>query len=185
MSYGMRRTWEPRTAPPGGVDATPPGPGQESVWDYPRPPAVVPSGEHVVVVLGRTVVAETRRALRVLETSHPPTYYLPLEAFAEGALVRSDGPSTFCEFKGRASYLDVVGTDADGRRVVLPGAAWWYPQPSRGYEALTGHVALYPGRMTCTVDGEPVVAQAGDFYGGWRTSRVVGPFKGEAGTRGW
>lgn len=155
------------------------------MWDYPRPPAVEPTAERVVIALGRTVIANTRRALRVLETSHPPTYYVPLDDVAPGALAPSGGATTFCEFKGRAEYLDVVGTDADGQRVVAARAAWTYPAPARGYAALAGHVAVYPGRLACTVDGEPVVAQAGDFYGGWRTARVVGPFKGEAGTRGW
>ncbi|GIG38730.1 DUF427 domain-containing protein [Cellulomonas phragmiteti] len=177
-------TWRPRTPPPGGRPAVVPGPGQESVWDYPRPPAVRPSTEHVVVTLGATVVADTRRALRVLETSHPPTYYLPLADVAEGVLVPVDGVTTFCEFKGRAVYYDVVGTDDRGR-AVLPRAAWGYPTPARGFEALAGHVALYPAGLTCTVDGEAVEAQDGDFYGGWRTSRVVGPFKGGGGTRGW
>jgi uncharacterized protein (DUF427 family) len=156
------------------------------VWDYPRPPAVQPSAEHVVVRLGASVVAETRRALRVLETSQPPTYYLPLADVADGALVALDAPTTVCEFKGRATYADVVGRDERGAPVVARAAAWTYPDPAPGYHALLGHVALYPGRMTvCTVDGEPVVAQAGEFYGGWRTRRVVGPFKGEVGTRGW
>ena len=155
------------------------------MWDYPRPPAVVPGTEHVAARLGTTLVADTRRALRVLETSHPPTYYLPLADVADGVLVPSGGPVTVCEFKGRAVYLDVVGTGPDGGPVVLPRAAWAYPDPAPGYEALAGHVSLYPGRLTCTVDGEPVRAQEGDVYGGWRTSRVVGPFKGGAGTRGW
>ncbi|EYR63971.1 hypothetical protein N866_16860 [Actinotalea ferrariae CF5-4] len=178
--------WRPRTRPPGGRTATPPGPGQESVWDYPRPPAVVASTEHVVVVLGTTLVADTRRALRVLETSHPPTYYLPLDDVADGVLVPVDGATTFCEFKGRATYFDVVGADGLGRPVVAEQAAWTYPTPSRGFTELIGHVALYPGRMTrCTVDGEIVEAQQGDFYGGWRTSRIVGPFKGGSGTWGW
>ena len=177
-------TWHPRTPPPGGRAAVPPGPGQESVWDYPRPPAVVPSDEHVVVRLGDTVVVDTRRALRVLETSHPPTYYLPLADVAPGALVPVAGASTVCEFKGRATYHDVGGTDA-GARVVRPRAAWGYPDPRPGYEALLDHVALYPAGLVCTVDGEVVEAQEGDFYGGWRTRRVVGPFKGGAGTWGW
>ncbi|ADG73411.1 protein of unknown function DUF427 [Cellulomonas flavigena DSM 20109] len=179
------RHWHPRTPPPGGRAAEVPGPGQESVWDYPRPPAVVPSAEHVVVVLGSTVVVDTRRALRVLETSHPPTYYVPLEDVAPGALVRVPGAQSFCEFKGRAVYDDVVGTDTDGGRLVRPRGAWSYPHPARGYEALAGHVAMYPAGLVCTVDGETVEAQAGDFYGGWRTSRVVGPFKGGEETRGW
>ena len=157
------------------------------MWDYPRPPVVEPSDAHVVVVLGTTVVADTRRALRVLETSHPPTYYLPRSDVDDGALRGVDGdPATWCEFKGRARYLDVVGVGPDGGAVVAPRSAWTYPEPTPSFRALAGHVALYPGRMTrCTVDGEVVQAQSGDFYGGWRTARVVGPFKGEAGTGGW
>ena len=177
--------WRPRTPPPGGRSATPPGPDQESVWDYPRPPAVVPTTAHVRVLLGTTVIADTRRALRVLETSHPPSYYLPLADVAQDALVPVGGASTFCEFKGRAIYFDIVGTDEGGRRVLRPRAAWTYPSPAPGYEALTGHDALYPAGLTCSDDGEIVEAQEGDFYGGWRTGRIVGPFKGGVGTRGW
>jgi uncharacterized protein (DUF427 family) len=157
-----------------------PQPGQESVWDYPRPPRVERSDEDVVVVLGGQVVARTREALRVLETSHPPTYYLPYASFAEGALVPVSG-TTFCEFKGTASYFDVVGGSRRAAR-----AGWAYRHPSAGYEAILGHVAVMPGLMDrCTVDGEVVEPQAGGFYGGWITSRVVGPFKGGPGTVGW
>ena len=157
-----------------------PGPGQESVWDYPRPPRVEPTGEHVVVELGGVVVADTHRALRVLETSHPPVYYLPVEDVAPGALVPVAG-TTWCEFKGTAHYLDVV---AGGRTATR--AAWAYPRPSPGYEVLVDHVAFYPGLLDrVTVDGEVVRAQEGGFYGGWVTDRVVGPFKGAPGTRGW
>ena len=163
------------------VRREPPGPGQESVWDYPRPPRVEPSGEHVRVELGGVVVADTRRALRVLETSHPPAYYLPVDDFRAGALVPVSGGSTWCEFKGTATYLDVVGGDQRAQR-----AAWTYPQPSAGFEILREHVALYPGRMgRVTVDGEVVRAQEGGFYGGWVTARIVGPFKGAPGTAGW
>ena len=184
MGSDARSTWQPRTTPPRG-EVTEPGAGQESVWDYPRPPAVVRSAEHVVVRLGETVVADTRRTIRVLETSHPPTYYLPLTDVAEGVLVPSDGGTTFCEFKGRAVHFDVVSTEPSGRRIVCSRAAWAYPTPSPGYEALADHVAFYPGRLTCSVDGETVKPQDGDFDGGWRTSRVVGPFKFGTGTRGW
>lgn len=156
-------------------------PTTESVWDYPRPPIVVPSREHLVIELDGEIVADTQRSFRVLETSHPPVYYLPLEAIVPG-LLRPVSARTWCEFKGWASYFDVVGPS--GR--VLPGAAWHYPEPSAGYDALVGHVAFYPGRMDrCTVDGEAVVAQPGDFYGGWITSKVTGPFKGAPGTSGW
>ncbi|WP_345208347.1 DUF427 domain-containing protein [Fodinibacter luteus] len=157
-----------------------PAPGQESVWDYPRPPRVEPSTERVEVWLGGVLVAASTRSLRVLETSHPPSYYLPLDDVTPGALRPAEG-STWCEFKGAATYFDVLGGDA-----VAPRAAWGYPTPSPGFEALVGHVAVMPGAMDrCLVDGEEVLPQEGGFYGGWITSRVVGPFKGGPGTRGW
>jgi uncharacterized protein (DUF427 family) len=152
----------------------------ESVWDYPRPPRVEHSSEHVVVTHGGTVVADTTSSLRALETSHPPTYYLPLTSFTPGVLRTGEGAS-WCEWKGQAAYLDVVVGDE-----VLRAVAWTYPTPSPGYEALVDHVALYPGRVDrCTVDGEVVEPQPGSFYGGWITSRVTGPFKGAPGTSGW
>lgn len=158
----------------------PPAEGQESVWDYPRPPRVETTIEHVVVRLGGAVVAESSEALRVLETSHPPVYYLPLADFADGALEPAPGRS-ICEFKGAASYLTVRGGST-----VAEAAGWTYPDPLPGFEELRGTVALYPGRMdSCTVDGERVEPQPGDFYGGWITSRVVGPFKGAPGTMFW
>jgi uncharacterized protein (DUF427 family) len=163
-----------------GVERVRPGPGQESVWDYPRPPALEPSSEHVQVVLGGVVIADTRAALRILETSHPPTYYLPVADFRAGSLRPASGRS-FCEWKGVASYVDLLGGDA-----VAPRAGWFYPTPSAAYAALRDHVALYPRAVDrCTVDGEVVRPQPGDFYGGWVTDRVVGPFKGEPGTRSW
>jgi uncharacterized protein (DUF427 family) len=152
----------------------------ESVWDYPRPPRVEPSSEHVAVTHAGIVVADTTQSLRVLETSHPPTYYLPLDAFADGVLRQGEGAS-WCEWKGQASYLDLVVGES-----VLPAVAWTYPRPTKGFEALVDHVALYPGRVDrCTVDGEVVQQQPGSFYGGWITSRVTGPFKGAPGTSGW
>jgi uncharacterized protein (DUF427 family) len=163
-----------------GVERVRPGPGQESVWDYPRPPALEPSSEHVQVVHGGVVIADTRAALRILETSHPPTYYLPVADFRAGSLRPAQG-SSFCEWKGVASYVDLLGGDA-----VAPHAGWFYPAPTTAYAALRDHVALYPGAVDrCTVDGEVVRPQPGDFYGGWVTDRVVGPFKGEPGTRFW
>ena len=162
------------------ISRDPVGPGQESVWDYPRPPRVEPSGERVELELSGVVVATTTEALRVLETSHPPAYYLPYAAFTDGTLVPVSG-STYCEFKGHASYFDVV---LGGRRAAR--AAWTYRDPSPGFEALREHVAVMPGAMDrCTVDGEVVQPQAGGFYGGWITERVVGPFKGGPGTFGW
>jgi len=157
-----------------------PGPGQESVWDYPRPPRLEPSSEDVEVLLGGAVVARTGASYRVLETSHPPTYYLPGNAFAEGVLRPVQG-TTFCEWKGRAAYFDVV-TPA---RTVERGA-WTYSTPSPGFEPLVDHVAVIPSLMDeCRVDGEVVRPQEGGFYGGWITDRVAGPFKGRPGSWGW
>ena len=154
--------------------------GQESVWDYPRPPAVRRCRAAIEVVLGGTVVCATQASWQVLETSHPPTYYLPSEAFVDGSLRRASGGS-YCEWKGAAGYLDILG---GGR--VAERAAWYYPAPSPDFEMLVGHVALYAGRVDrCTVDGEQVVPQPGGFYGGWVTSNVVGPFKGVPGSLLW
>ncbi|HSK26217.1 MAG TPA: DUF427 domain-containing protein, partial [Jiangellales bacterium] len=159
-------------------------PGQESVWDYPRPPAVVPFDGRVRVVHRGVTVADTTRAQRVLETSHPPTYYLPVDCFAAGVLrPAASRRRTTCEFKGVAGYHDLV---LDDLGVSVADAGWSYPDPRPGFERLAGAVALYPGRVDrVTVDGEAVRAQEGDFYGGWITSRVAGPFKGGPGTRGW
>jgi uncharacterized protein (DUF427 family) len=155
-----------------------PLPGQESVWDYPRPPRLEPAPNHLVVQLGSTVVAESRRALRVLETSHPPTYYFPPDDIAVGALAAVTG-SSFCEWKGVAGYFDVVTPDAR-----LERAAWSYPQPSAPFAALGDHVAFYPHILECLVDGERATPQ-NQFYGGWITSHVAGPFKGPPGTERW
>lgn len=158
----------------------PPGPGQESVWDYPRPPRIEATSSRVEVVLGGETVARTTRALRVLETSHPPTYYIPMADFVDGSLVPADGGS-FCEWKGTAAYFDVHGGG-----VVAQRAAWHYPHPTAAFGQIAGHVAVYPAAMDrCVVDGEVARPQPGGFYGGWVTSRVVGPFKGGPGTRLW
>ncbi len=162
-----------------------PGPGQESAWDYPRPPRLEPTGELVEVELGGRVVASTRTGWRVLETSHPPTYYLPRAAFTPGSL-RTCAGASWCEWKGRASYFDLVAEAAGGAQVVAPRAAWTYEHPTPGFADLAGAVAVMPGLVDrCAVDGETVVPQPGGFYGGWITSRVVGPFKGPPGTAGW
>ena len=157
----------------------PAGPGQESVWDYPRPPRVELSAKLVVVTLGGLEVCRTSRAHRVLETSHPPSWYLPREDWLDGSL-ESAGGTSYCEWKGVATYLDVVG----GRRAAR--SAWTYPDPTTEFAVLRDAVAVYPAAMDlCTVDGEPVQAQDGGFYGGWVTADVVGPFKGAPGTQGW
>lgn len=157
-----------------------PAPGQESVWDYPRPPRVDPTSKLVQVVFNGVVIAETHGALRVLETSHPPAYYLPPADIRMEHLVPT-AHASFCEFKGTAVYWTVVVGE---RRA--ENAAWGYRAPLPGYEAIAGFVSFYPGRMDrCTVDGEVVTPQDGSFYGGWITSDIVGPFKGGPGTRGW
>ena len=169
-----------RNRTPGHPAPVQPGPGQESVWDYPRPPRVESSTERIVVRLGGVAIADTTSAVRVLETSHPPVYYIPGADFVPGALTPTSG-SSMCEFKGRASYFDVHGGDT-----TVPRAGWTYPTPEPGFAELLDRVAIYPGQMdSCEVAGETVHAQAGDFYGGWITSKVVGPFKGEPGTLGW
>ena len=161
------------------IERIEPGPGQESVWDYPRPPRLEPTGRHLVVGLEGTVVAETRRAQRVLETSQPPAYYFdPADVRLD--LLRPSTRHTFCEWKGQASYFDVVV----GRSVVEQ-AVWTYPDPTGPFEPIRGHLAFYPQHLDCSVDGEAVTGNDGTFYGGWITSDVVGPFKGGAGTAHW
>ncbi|SOE02576.1 DUF427 domain-containing protein [Blastococcus haudaquaticus] len=158
----------------------PVGPGQESVWDYPRPPSAEVSSRHVVVELGGRVVADTVAAVRVCETSHPPVYYVPRRDVADGVLQQAAG-SSWCEWKGAATYWDAV---VEGRR--FAAVAWSYENPTPGFEHLRGAIAFYPSRVDrAVVDGVQVRAQAGDFYGGWITDEVVGPFKGDPGTLGW
>jgi uncharacterized protein (DUF427 family) len=159
--------------------ATPPKPGQESVWDYPRPPRLEESDRHVLVTYQGTPIAESRRALRVLETSHPPTYYIPPEDIEMNALIPVKG-TTICEWKGQASYFDLSIQDETISRV-----AWVYPDPMPAFNALQGHLAFYPHKVECFLDDERVQAQAGGFYGGWITRDIVGPFKGEPGTTFW
>jgi uncharacterized protein (DUF427 family) len=151
----------------------------ESVWDYPRPPALVACERRVRVELDGQVVAESTGALRVLETASPPTVYVPPVDVAHELLRETSGHSV-CEWKGRARYADVV---VGGRRAA--GAAWWYPEPVATYAALRDHVAFYPGRVACFLDEERVRPQDGDFYGGWVTDDIVGPFKGATGTLHW
>ena len=152
----------------------------ESVWDYPRPPRLEVSPKRVTVVHRGVTVVDSERCWRVLETSHPPVYYVPREEIAAGRLEKASG-SSFCEFKGTASYWDLVVGDARVRE-----AAWSYENPSAGYAELTGAVAFYPGRVDeCRVGGERVRPQEGNFYGGWITDDITGPFKGAPGTRGW
>jgi len=157
-----------------------PSPGQESVWDYPRPPRLEPSAARLRVVFGDATIADTRGGFRVLETSHPPTYYFPADDILPGALQPTTGGSV-CEWKGAARYFDVVsGTQRASR------AAWAYPRPTHSFAALADMVAFMPAAMDqCLVDDEVVRPQPGGFYGGWITVSVVGPFKGDPGTSYW
>jgi uncharacterized protein (DUF427 family) len=156
------------------------GPAGESVWDYPRPPAVEPCGRRVRIELGGMTIVDSTAALRVLETSHPPTIYVPPQDIVAGC-IRSGAGRSFCEWKGIASYLDVVAADRHE-----PRAAWTYRNPVPAYAVLRDHVAFYPSRMgVCRLDDERVQCQAGDFYGGWITAELRGPFKGGPGTTGW
>ena len=155
----------------------------ESVWDYPRPPRLERSARRLRIVHRGVVLAETVRALRVLETSHPPVFYIPAADIAMQYLEPSPRRSSYCEFKGSAKYWTVRIPGSD---VVSADAAWSYPEPSRSYAELRDHLAFYANRVdACSVDGERVAPQPGDFYGGWITSHVKGPFKGAPGTLGW
>ena len=159
-----------------------PGPGQESVWDYPRPAVAVPCEARLEVVFDGRVLADTARGVRTLETSHPPTYYFPIEDVETDMLRPNTARRSLCEWKGQARYFDVLSPD--GR--VATAAAWSYAAPSETFRSLAGHVAFYLAPMdACRVGGEIATAQPGEFYGGWVTSGVVGPFKGESGTMGW
>jgi uncharacterized protein (DUF427 family) len=159
----------------------PPGPGQESVWDYPRPPRLERVEVPLRVEQAGRAIAQAPGGWRILETSHPPVYYLSPDSIAGGVL-RANDRTSFCEFKGIARYWDLV----DGERVVVRDVGWSYPRPAPAYAALADHLAFYATRVdACYVGDERVAPQAGDFYGGWITSAIVGPFKGAAGTWGW
>jgi uncharacterized protein (DUF427 family) len=174
-----RERWRsfPRSRPAGIIA---PGPGQESVWDYPRPPRVEAVAARVRVEFEGTPLADTTRALRVCETSSPPVYYVPPADVATTLLLPSERTS-FCEWKGEAAYWSVrVGAR------VAKDAAWSYPEPDPGFENIRAYFAFYPRRMdACWVGEHRVTPQPGFFYGGWVTSNLVGPFKGSPGSEGW
>jgi len=157
-----------------------PDPGQESVWDYPRPPRLEDTSKQIQIIFNGVEIANTHSAKRVLETSHPPVYYLPPSDIKMEYLVRSPG-SSFCEWKGRAGYYTLVVGDKQAENV-----AWFYPDPTPSFATIKDYVAFYAHVMdACYVDGEKVQPQPGNFYGGWITSDIVGPFKGSPGTWGW
>lgn len=164
----------------GRPDRIEPGPGQESVWDYPRPPRLERTDQRVRVVHAGVTVADTVAAWRVLETSQAPAFYLP-PVDVDLDLLHPGGGQSFCEWKGVASYLDLRVGDA-----VAPAAVWTYRAPTLAFASIVDHLAFYPQRVDgCFVGDEQVDPNGGDFYGGWITDEVVGPFKGAAGTRGW
>jgi uncharacterized protein (DUF427 family) len=156
-----------------------PGPGQESVWDYPRPPRMDSDERLIRVAHGGTTIAETRSAIRVLETASPPTFYIPRQDVRTALLRRARGAS-ICEWKGSATYwsLDLGGC-------VAPNVAWSYETPFPEFDAIKGYVGFYPDKLDCFVDRQKVSGQLGGFYGGWVTPEIVGPFKGQAGTGSW
>ena len=163
------------------VERETPGPGQESVWDYPRPPRLEDCHREIEVVADGRSLAKTTRAKRVLETSHPPVYYIPPEDVEPDRLV-DGGRDSFCEWKGVARYVDLSRSDGHFTRQV----AWFYPNPTEAFAGIRDWLAFYPHRVeSCSVDGEIVQPQPGDFYGGWITRHVVGPFKGAPGTMTW
>ena len=157
-----------------------PAPGQESVWDYSRPPRIEKSVKHVEVFFNNILIADSTDARRVLETSSPPVYYIPRDDIEMKYLIPA-AKMTVCEWKGAASYYSVSVHDKRA-----DNAAWHYPEPAPGYESIIGYIAFYP-QLTdaCYLDGELVIPQPGRFYGGWITADIVGPFKGEPGTEGW
>lgn len=159
--------------------AVKPEKGQESVWDYPRPPRLAPDSRTVTIKANGTIIAKTTRSIRVLETASPPTFYIPPEDLSEDFLVKAPG-SSFCEWKGQATYWNVITDGHNSEK-----AAWSYNNPSDRFEAIDGYYSFYPGKVDCFVDGENVEPQPGGFYGGWVTSEIVGPMKGEPGTGGW
>ncbi|MDZ7679943.1 MAG: DUF427 domain-containing protein [Acidimicrobiales bacterium] len=160
-------------------DRIEPGPGQESVWDYPRPPRIEPTDAHIRVGLGGETVADTRRAVRVLETSQPPAFYLPPDDVRTDLLVPTT-TRTFCEWKGQAIYYTVRAGGVEAQ-----DAAWTYATPVDAFAPIAGWFAFYAQQLDCSVDDEHVTANEGSYYGGWITSAVVGPFKGGTGTSHW
>ena len=155
------------------------GRSRESVWDYPRPPRIEPVDRRVRVALAGVEIADSDRASRVIETAGAPVVYLPPDEIAAGVLRPAAGGS-FCEWKGAASYFDVVAGDEIAAR-----AAWTYPEPTAPFAAIAGYVSFYPGLVECRLDDERVEPQPGGFYGGWVTAEITGPIKGEPGSGGW
>ncbi|MEO1614458.1 MAG: DUF427 domain-containing protein [Planctomycetota bacterium] len=157
-----------------------PGPGQESVWDYPRPPRLEAVSKRVRIIVDGKTIADTTNAFRVLETSHPPSFYLPPRDVDHSHL-RSERWGTFCEWKGQAHYYSIVTSQR-----VIKRAAWCYPTPTESFDEIAHYLSFYPSKVDeAYVGDDRVESQPGDFYGGWITPEIVGPFKGDPGTMGW
>jgi uncharacterized protein (DUF427 family) len=156
-----------------------PAAGQESVWDYPRPPKLALDGRRVEVRLGKLIIADSIQTYRVLETASPPTFYIPPDDVRLQLLQPCPG-SSICEWKGAAQYWALK---RDGRS--RQPAGWFYPSPNAPFKAIAGYFSFYPARVECYVDGERVQPQPGEFYGGWVTHEIAGPFKGLPGTEHW
>lgn len=158
----------------------PPGPGQESVWDYPRPPRCQDCQKHIYILFNGIIIADTHASKRLVETSHPPVYYIPPQDVHQEYL-RQSSRGSWCEWKGQAGYYSIIVNDKQAN-----DAAWFYPNPAPAYNAIKDYVAFYPGLMdACYIDDEKVEPQPGGFYGGWITKNIIGPFKGASGTWGW
>lgn len=155
------------------------GPGQESVWDYPRPPALVPEKRYITITWQGQSVVESSNSIRVLETASPPTFYFPPEA-VNTALLQAATGSSYCEWKGEASYWTLAIPGHTLERV-----GWSYCSPTPAFAAIAGWIAFYPHHLDCKVDHQQVAPQGGSFYGGWVTAEIVGPWKGESGSGGW
>jgi len=163
------------------IEREPVGPGEESVWDYPRPPRLEDTSKHIEVIFNGVKIADTRRAKRVLETAGPPVYYIPPEDVKLQEYFTRTERSTFCEFKGNASYYTITVGDKTAHN-----AAWTYLEPTPSFAPIMGYVAIYPAPMdACLVDGELVQPQPGRYYGGWITHEIKGPFKGSPGSQSW
>jgi uncharacterized protein (DUF427 family) len=178
MSTLFPRRFRPEPERKSGI--APNGLPYESVWDYPRPPAILPEPRAVLISVDGETIASSERAIRVCETAGGPVVYIPEQDVVDGVLRPSSGHGSYCEWKGAASYFDVI---ADGK--AIPQAVWTYANPSPGFEQLAGHFSFYPALVECRLAGEAVRPQPGGFYGGWMTDEITGPVKGEPGTGGW
>lgn len=156
-----------------------PGEGEESVWNYPRPPVFVEDSREVLVKFGESVIAKTTKAIRVLETASPPTFYIPPSDINFEILTQTAG-SSYCEWKGAATYWSLTVGDS-----TLKNVGWSYETPTSRFASIKSYLSFYPAKLECTVDGQRVRPQPGGFYGGWVTDEIIGPYKGEPGTGGW